>query len=129
MKGGNSARLEWTPSATLPKARTSFAGVDYSLWKVVAATTGLFLMDVWPFLAIFLTGGATRTLNAVSVVLLVLIFWTVNGRRVGYAAAFPAAALLFIYILWRSALIAVLSGKITWRGTAYPLSQMRANRI
>src|SRR5260370_7507963 len=30
MKGGNTARLEWTPSATLPKARTSFAGVGYS---------------------------------------------------------------------------------------------------
>jgi hypothetical protein len=42
---------------------------------------------------------------------------------------FPAAALLFIYIMWRSALIAVISGTITWRGTAYPLSQMRANRV
>jgi glycosyltransferase involved in cell wall biosynthesis len=109
--------------------KNAFAGVDYSLWKVVGATAGLFLMDVWPFLALFLTGGATRTLNAVSVALIVLIFWTVNGRRVLYAAAFPAAALLFIYIVWRSALIAVRSGKVTWRGTAYPLSQMRANRI
>jgi hypothetical protein len=103
--------------------------VDYSLWKLVGATAGLFLMDVWPFLAIFLTDGATRALNAVSVLLIVLIFWTVNGTRLAYVIAFPAAALLFIYILWRSALIAVLSGKITWRGTAYPLSQMRANRI
>jgi 3-hydroxy-9,10-secoandrosta-1,3,5(10)-triene-9,17-dione monooxygenase len=30
MKGGKTARFEWTPSATLPKARTSFAGVGYS---------------------------------------------------------------------------------------------------
>jgi 3-hydroxy-9,10-secoandrosta-1,3,5(10)-triene-9,17-dione monooxygenase len=29
MKGGKTARFEWTPSATLPKARTSFAGVGY----------------------------------------------------------------------------------------------------
>src|SRR5229473_4519243 len=29
MKGGNTAKFEWTPSATLPKARTSFAGVGY----------------------------------------------------------------------------------------------------
>jgi cellulose synthase/poly-beta-1,6-N-acetylglucosamine synthase-like glycosyltransferase len=109
--------------------KNAFAGVDYSLWKVVASSVALFLMNVWPFLAVFLTSGTTRALNAVSVLLIALIFWTVNGTRVAYVLAFPAAALLFIYIMWRSALIAVVSGKITWRGTAYPLSQMRANRI
>ena len=109
--------------------KNAFAGVDYSLWKVVASSVVLFLMNVWPFLAVFLTTGTTRALNAVSVLLIVLTFWTVNGRRVAYAPAFPAAALLFIYIMWRSALIAVVSGTVTWRGTAYPLSQMRANRI
>ena len=109
--------------------KNAFAGVDYSLWKVVGSSVALFLMDVWPVAALFLTSGTTRVLNAISVLLLVLVFWTVNGRRVAYVLGFPAAALLFIYIMWRSALIAVLSGKITWRGTAYPLSQMRANRI
>jgi 3-hydroxy-9,10-secoandrosta-1,3,5(10)-triene-9,17-dione monooxygenase len=29
MKDGNTARLQWTPSANLPKVRTSFAGVGY----------------------------------------------------------------------------------------------------
>ena len=29
MKAQSTARLEWTPSANLPKARTSFAGVGY----------------------------------------------------------------------------------------------------
>ncbi len=109
--------------------KNAFAGVDYSLWKVAGSSVALFLMDVWPVAALFLTSGTTRVLNAISVLLLVLVFWTVNGRRVAYVLGFPAAALLFIYIMWRSALIAVLSGKITWRGTAYPLSQMRANRI
>jgi glycosyltransferase involved in cell wall biosynthesis len=109
--------------------KNAFAGVDYSLAKVAGSSAALFLMNVWPFVALFLTSGATRALNAASVVLIVLIFWIVNGTRVAYVLAFPAAALLFIYIMWRSALIAVLRGTITWRGTAYPLSQMRANRV
>ena len=109
--------------------KNAFAGVDYSLWKVAGSSAALFLMDVWPVLAVFLTEGVTRALNAVSLLLIVLIFWTVNGTRVAYVLAFPVAAVLFIYIIWRSALIAVLSGTITWRGTAYPLSQMRANRV
>jgi len=109
--------------------KNAFAGVDYSLWKVAGSSVALFLMNVWPVLALFLTHGVTRALNGVSVLLIVFIFWTVNGTRVIYVPAFPASALLFIYIMWRSALVAVLSGTITWRGTAYPLSQMRANRI
>ena len=103
--------------------------MDYNLWKVAGASIALFLMDVWPFAALFVTSGVTRVLNAVSVLLIALIFWVVNGARVAYVLAFPAAALLSIYIMWRSALIAVTTGTITWRGTPYPLSEMRANRI
>jgi len=109
--------------------KNAFAGVDYSLWKVAGSSAALFLMNVWPVLAVFLTSGMTRALNAASVLLIVLIFWTVNGARVAYAVAFPAAAVLFIYIMWRSALIAITRGTIAWRGTEYPLSQMRANRV
>ena len=109
--------------------KNAFAGVDYSLWKVAGSSAALFLMNVWPVLAVFFTSGMTRALNAASVLLIVLIFWTVNGTRVAYVLAFPAAAVLFIYIMWRSALIAITRGTIGWRGTEYPLSQMRANRV
>jgi hypothetical protein len=71
-------------------------------------------------------------LNAVSVALIVTVVWhsarfsrTTLAGIVGY----PFAALLFGYIIWRSALIAVVTGTVKWRGTAYPLKQLRANRI
>jgi glycosyltransferase involved in cell wall biosynthesis len=112
--------------------KNAFAGVNYSLLAVTGSTAALFLTDVWPFLALVATHGVTRTLNGVSVALIVLIFWTGahhGGSRLRYVLAFPAAALLFAYIMWRSALIAVIRGSVTWRGTAYPLAQMRANRV
>jgi hypothetical protein len=43
--------------------------------------------------------------------------------------AFPAAVLLFVYVVWRSALTAIVRGRVEWRDTEYPLSQMRANRV
>jgi glycosyltransferase involved in cell wall biosynthesis len=112
--------------------KNAFAGVNYSLLAVTGSTAALFLTDVWPFLALVATHGVTRALNGVSVALIVLIFWTGahhGGPRLRYVLAFPAAALLFAYIMWRSALIAVIRGSVTWRGTAYPLAQMRANRV
>jgi glycosyltransferase involved in cell wall biosynthesis len=112
--------------------KNAFAGVNYSLLAVTGSTAALFLTDVWPFLALVATHGATRALNGLSVALIVLIFWTsahYGGARLRYALAFPAAALLFAYIMWRSALLAVIRGSVTWRGTAYPLAEMRANRV
>ena len=109
--------------------KNAFAGVEYSLWATVGATAGLLLMNVWPFIGLLVTGGLSRMLYAASVLFIVLIFWTVNGRRVAYVVGFPAAAVLFAYIMWRSALVAVTRGSIEWRGTEYPLAAMRANRI
>jgi glycosyltransferase involved in cell wall biosynthesis len=112
--------------------KNAFAGVDYSLWAVAGSTVALCVTCVWPFLGPFMTHGVTRALYGVSVLLIVLIFWIsarYSGARLAYVVAFPAAAVLFAYIIWRSALLAVIRGTVTWRGTAYPLSQMRANRI
>jgi glycosyltransferase involved in cell wall biosynthesis len=112
--------------------KNAFAGVNYSLLAVAGSTAALFLTDVWPFLALVATHGVTRALNGASVAFIVLIFWTsahYGGARLRYVVAFPAAALLFAYIMWRSALLAIIRGSVTWRGTAYPLAQMRANRV
>jgi len=112
--------------------KNAFAGVDYSLLKVAGSTIALYMMNVWPFLAVFLTDGLTRVLYGVSVVLIVLIFSIsarFGGAPVAFVLAYPAAALLFGYIMWRSALMAVATGTITWRGTAYSLAAMRANKV
>lgn len=112
--------------------KNAFAGVDYSLVKVAGSTLALFLMNVWPFVAVFLTDGPTRALYSVCVLLIVLIFAIsarFGGARLAFVLAYPVAALLFAWIMWRSALIAVTRGTITWRGTAYPLAAMRANKV
>jgi glycosyltransferase involved in cell wall biosynthesis len=112
--------------------KNAFAGVNYSLMALAGSTVALVLMNVWPVVALLTTHGVTRAFNGVSVVLIVLLFWTSTGfaaRRLGYVLGYPAAVLLFVYIMWRSALVAVVRGTVTWRGTAYPLAQMRANRI
>jgi hypothetical protein len=112
--------------------KNAFAGVDYSLVTLAGSTVALLLMNIWPFVALLITHGVTRALNGASMMLIGLLFWTSTGYafgRLGYVLAFPAAVLLFIYIMWRSALVAVIRGTVTWRGTAYPLAQMRANRI
>jgi glycosyltransferase involved in cell wall biosynthesis len=133
--GRNLIVVEWYSS--LPELidalmKNAFAGVNYSLAAVAASTIGLFLMAVWPVLAVVALHGIAREINMINVLLVMLIVWTSNrfgGGRWVYVLAFPAAALLFAYIIWRSALLAIVHGSITWRGTAYSLAEMRANKV
>jgi len=100
--------------------KNAFAGVEYSVPAVAGSTAALLVMNVWPIVAIFITEGTTQLLYSVCVILLILIFWVVNNGRLGYVIAYPAAALLFTYIMWRSAIRAVTKGTVAWRGTAAP---------
>ncbi|HEX4949576.1 MAG TPA: glycosyltransferase family 2 protein [Blastocatellia bacterium] len=112
--------------------KNAFAGVGYSFLLVLVATVALLVFMIFPFVAVFLTTGKTFWLYVASLVAMVLIFWD-NARFMGlsrwYVIGFPFATLLFIYIIWKSALKALFSGGIEWRGTRYSLKELRSNKI
>jgi hypothetical protein len=41
----------------------------------------------------------------------------------------PVTALLFQYIVWRAALKTLWNDGIDWRGTHYPLQELKANKV
>jgi hypothetical protein len=74
----------------------------------------------------------TSLLNLAIVALIVLIYWD-NARfhksNPWYVLGFPFAVLLFIYIFWSSTIITLRNDGIRWRGTHYPLSELKANKV
>lgn len=76
----------------------------------------------------FLAGPATRIPAIVALAAIVLLY-RLTGRLSGistwYAVLFPVSAGLFIYSLLRSMLITLKQGGVTWRGTFYPLAELR----
>lgn len=112
--------------------KNTFAGVEYSLLAIVGASAAQLTLNVWPFLALLLTRGETRALYAAAVLVMLVLCGDAArflGVRRGYALGFPLATLLFVYIMWRSMLIALLTGGITWRGTRYSLAALKANKV
>ncbi len=112
--------------------KNAFAGVNYRVSAIVGASIAQLLLNVWPFLGVFLTHGATWVINVV-VVLVILALCRDTARFLTvvpwHGIGFPIATLLFIYIMWRSMLTALLHGGIDWRGTRYPLAELRANKV
>jgi hypothetical protein len=127
--------VEWY--ATLGEAargleKNTFAGAGYSVWKVIGSTLGLLAAYVWPFAALLVTGGATWWLNLGCVVLILATYvgsTRASGANALLALGFPLATLLLLVILWRAMLLALAQGGIRWRGTLYPLDELRANRV
>jgi glycosyltransferase involved in cell wall biosynthesis len=112
--------------------KNMFAGVEYSVVAAIGATLAQILTSVWPFAAVVITPGWLRILNAL-IVGTILILFAANAARLGmrrsYAFVYPLAILMFCYILLRSMTITLWTGGINWRGTHYPLAQLRANKI
>jgi cellulose synthase/poly-beta-1,6-N-acetylglucosamine synthase-like glycosyltransferase len=133
--GQGMLRVEWYASVReliQGLMKNAFSGVDYRVSVVVRATVIQLALLVWPFLAIFVTHGATRWLNLASVLVLVALCWInapLAGVRRWHGAGFPVATLLFLYIVWRATVMTLWNDGIDWRGTHYPLAELKANKI
>jgi len=112
--------------------KNAFSGADYNVPLVLLGALFHLLCSVWPFLAIFVTGGATQWIY-LAVVTLILLTVADSARfhnsRPWYALGYPLTSALFVYILMRTMLLNLMQGGIYWRGTFYSLKDLKQNRV
>ncbi|HEV3050781.1 MAG TPA: glycosyltransferase family 2 protein [Longimicrobium sp.] len=112
--------------------KNGFAGVDYRLSVVIFATISQLVFIIWPFLAVWMTDGWTRALYAVAVGILLLMYAgsaAAQGAPVWHGILFPVASAMFIFVVWNATVYALVNRGIEWRGTHYPLDELKANRV
>ena len=105
-----------------------FAGVGYRLPFVIVAIAGLLAMNVAPFLGVIWGHGWVRVLAGIAVAIALGFHGAVDiVMRVSplYALTHPLGAVLFSYMLLRSTVVTLWHGGVTWRGTFYPLEELR----
>jgi glycosyltransferase involved in cell wall biosynthesis len=105
-----------------------FAALGYNLPFVVAAICGMLLTNVAPFVGVIFGHGWVRIFSGVAVVIAIGFHVGVDiAMRVSpfYALTHPLGAVLFSYMLARSTAVTLWHGGVTWRGTFYPLEELR----
>jgi GT2 family glycosyltransferase len=128
-------RVQWYSSvAELVRGlrKNAFAGMKYSVAMTVGAVLMQLVVNIWPFVAVFVTHGATQWLNLAAAAMLMLLLAAVSAGsrgRVWIAIGYPIAAAIFVFILVDSTWRTVRRGGIEWRGTFYPLAALKANDL
>jgi len=106
-----------------------FAFMEYNVWGLLGATLLTFMTSVWPWLGILVTEGATRWVNIASA-LTVATLYLILAPRFGYTRwcviHLPLSGVVSIVLFWQIAIRTWIHGGIFWRGTFYPLRELKA---
>jgi glycosyltransferase involved in cell wall biosynthesis len=105
-----------------------FAAAGYNVALVAFAASGLLLSNVGLFIAALFAHGWTRAFAIIgTAALLILHAGVCVAMRVSPICALthPLGAVLVCYMLLRSTVVTLWRGGVTWRGTFYPLEELR----
>ncbi|HEY2544536.1 MAG TPA: glycosyltransferase family 2 protein [Candidatus Acidoferrum sp.] len=105
-----------------------FAAFGYNLAFAAVALFGMLLLNVVPFIAVFAGHGWIRIFAAIAVLAALCMHASVDVvNRVSplYVLTHPLGAVLFCYMIVRSVAVTLWQGGVTWRGTFYPLKELK----
>ena len=108
--------------------KNMFAVLQFRLSLVLAACVATFMLCIWPFVGLALAPGWSRVPFAVAVAAIAVAYLPIKRYTSGSPWLFitcPISASLFIVALLRSTAVALRDGAVTWRGTKYPLEELK----
>jgi len=129
--GRGLVRVEWYRSlaeAARGLEKNAFAGLDYSAMRAAAAVGLLLLLHAGPFVALPFVAGWPGWLFAATAATQIggaLGASRETGVPAWTALFFPVGVVLLAAVVVRSVALALLRGGVAWRGTFYPLEELR----
>jgi glycosyltransferase involved in cell wall biosynthesis len=109
-----------------------FAVLSFQWPRTVATIVGLGFLNLGPFLGVWLAHGWARLPYAIALVSLFGIYYGMSGMSAVPAYYFflhPVGTSLFMYTLLRSMIQTLANGGVVWRGTKYPLEELRKGMV
>lgn len=109
-----------------------FALMSFEWWRTVAAVILVGFLNLGPFLGVWLTHGWLRIPYGVALASILAIYFGMSSRsavRPYYFLLHPIATALFMYTLMRSMFHTLWNDGVVWRGTRYPLDELRKGLV
>jgi len=109
-----------------------YAGFRFSAVDALFSMLAIVAISILPFIGIFFTTGVARIACIISAVIAVAlqgVLVRVTNKSPLYGLSHPIGACVFIYMTVRAVTITLRRGGIVWRGTFYPLDELRKGLV
>ncbi len=129
--GKDLARIHWATGAfgiMHNLTKNFFAYVKFSTVLAIGAVLGLLFLNVLPFFGLVLASGWAWAGYAVAVLCIFAIYVGMSQRSdiaPWYIVTHPVSSILIAYTILLSAFETTRNGGVKWRGTLYPLEELR----
>lgn len=133
--GGDLIEIRWAHGArgvVRNLTKNSFAVMSFQVWRVVLASIGLVILNLLPFFGVVFASRWTRVPYGIALGCMFLLYagvWRKVEIEPWYFFLHPVATVLFIYTMLRSTYFALRHGGVEWRGTFYPLEELRKGLV
>ena len=133
--GGDLISIRWANGAmgvVNNLTKNFFAVLSFQWWRTLISAFGLAFLNFGPFLGVFLAHGWARLPYSVALASMFSIYIGMSWRSAVPAYYFllhPVSTTLFIYTLLRSMILTLWNDGIEWRGTKYPLDELRKGMV
>ena len=109
-----------------------FAVLSYQLWRAIGFCILAAFFNLLPFAGVFWAHGWARLPYAIALACILFFYCGMSffsDVRPWYFVVHPVGTLLFIYIVLRSMFFALWNGGVEWRGTYYPLDELKRGLV
>jgi glycosyltransferase involved in cell wall biosynthesis len=109
-----------------------FAVMSFEAWRAIGGSVAMAILNLLPFWGTFFAPGWTRIPYAVTLASMFLLYagiWRKVEISPWYFLLHPVSTLLFIYTMMRSMIVTLRNGGVEWRGTFYPLEELKKGLV